>query len=202
MYGVASGCSNPTQGCWDINVYAAGSNGNVAPVRSIRGQSTKLYYVYGSAVDAGGNVYVANGYHSGCCITVYAPGATGDVKPIRNISGAKTQLAVPVGLALDARGDIYVLNAEGSPTRSVTVYAAGANGNVKPIRAIVGQKTGLYAAPDALAVDGSGRVYVLQSGAANSIAVFAAGANGNVAPVRVIQGNKTGMTSPWGIAVR
>jgi hypothetical protein len=202
MYGVASGCSNPTQGCWDVNVYAAGSNGNVAPVRSVRGPATKLYYVYGSAVDAGGNVYVANGYHSDCCITVYAPGANGNVPPIRNITGSRTQLAVPVGIALDVHGNVYVLNAEGSPTRSVTVYAAGANGNAKPIREIIGQKTGLYAAPDALAVDGSGRVYVLQSGYANSISVFAAGANGNVAPVRVIQGSSTGMTSPWGIAVR
>ncbi|MGA8533246.1 MAG: hypothetical protein WB615_03970 [Candidatus Tumulicola sp.] len=202
VYGAASGCSNPTQGCWDVNVYAAGANGDAAPVQSIRGQQTKLYYVYGSAVDASGNVYVANGYHANCCVTVYAANSNGDVKPLRNISGSKTGLATPVGLALDARGDVFVLNAEGSPTRSVTVYAPGAHGNVKPIRTISGQNTGLYAAPVAIAVDGSGRVYVVQSGYANSISVFATGANGDVAPVRVIQGKNTGMTSPWGIAVR
>ncbi len=202
VYGAASGCSNPTQGCWDVNVYAAGSTGNVAPVRSIRGTKTKLFYVYGSAVDTSGNVYVANGYHANCCITVYSPDANGDVKPIRNITGVNTLLATPVAIALDTGGDVYVLNAQGSPTRSVTVYAAGANGNVKPIRMISGQNTGLYAAPDALAVDGTGRVYVLQSGYANSVSVFAPGANGNVAPVRVIEGKNTGLTSPWGISVR
>ena len=82
----------------------------------------------------------------------------------------------PVGIALDAHANVYVLNAEGSPTRSVTVYAAGAHGNVKPIRDIVGEKTGLYAAPAGIAVDGSGRLYVLQSGTSNSISVFAPGA--------------------------
>lgn len=200
-YGASSGCSNPTQGCWAINVYAAGAGGNAAPVRSIRGPATKLFYVYGSAVDASGNVYVADGYHVNCCVTVYAAGASGNVKPLRTIQGSRTDLAVPVGVALDSHGNVYVLNAEGSPTRSVTVYAAGAHGNVKPIRDIVGQNTGLYAAPVGIAVDGSGRVYVLQSGTGNSISVFAPGATGDVAPVRVIAGKKTGMANPWGIAV-
>jgi len=200
-YGVSSGCSSPTQGCWTVNVYAPGASGNAAPIRSIRGPATKLFYAYGSAVDASGNVYVADGYHVNCCVTVYAAGASGNVKPLRTIQGSRTDLAVPVGVALDSHGNVYVLNAEGSPTRSVTVYAAGAHGNVKPIRDIVGQNTGLYAAPAGIAVDGSGRVYVLQSGTGNSISVFAAGADGDVAPVRVITGNKTGMANPWAIAV-
>ena len=201
-YGAASGCSTPTQGCWAVNVYAAGAAGNVAPVRSIRGPATKLFYAYGSAVDSSGNVYVADGYHVNCCVTVYGAGASGNVKPVRTIQGSRTDLATPVGVALDSHGNVYVLNAEGSPTRSVTVYAAGAHGNVKPIRDIVGQNTGLYAAPAGIAVDGGGRVYVLQSGTVNSVSVFAPGATGDVAPVRVIAGKNTGMANPWAIAVR
>lgn len=201
-YGVDSGCTDPTQGCWTVNVYAAGAGGDVAPIRSIRGPATKLFYVYGSAVDASGNVYVADGRPVNCCVTVYAAGAGGNVKPMRTIQGSRTDLAYPVGIALDAHQNVYVLNAEGSPTRSVTVYAAGAHGNVKPIRVIVGEKTGLYAAPAGIAVDGSGRLYVLQSGTTNSISVFAAGAHGNVAPVRVIAGKNTDMANPWAIAVR
>jgi hypothetical protein len=201
MYDAASGCSNPTQGCWTINVYAAGADGNAAPLRTIRGPATKLYNAFGLAADGGGNTYVADGYHVNCCVTVYAAGASGNVKPLRTIQGSRTHLAVPVGIALDARGDVYVLNAEGSPTRSVTVYGPGAHGDVKPIRMIVGQKTGLYAAPVGIAVDGSGRLYVLQSGTGNSISVFAPGANGDVAPVRVIAGSKTEMMNPWSIAV-
>lgn len=202
QYAAGSGCFDPTHGCWAVNAYAAGVGGNVAPVRSIRGPATKLYYAYGIATDSGGAVYVADGYPSNCCVTVYAAGATGNVKPARTIQGSRTGLYVPVGIALDSHANIYVLNAEGSPTRSVTVYAAGATGNVKPIRMIVGQKTGLYAAPVGIAVDPSGRLYVLQSGTTNSISVFAPGANGNVAPVRVISGSKTGMTNPWSIAAR
>lgn len=201
-YGAASGCGDPTKGCWTVNVYAKGAAGNAAPVRSIRGPATKLFYAYGSAVDASGNVYVADGNPVNCCVTVYGPDADGNVKPLRTIQGSRTDLAYPVGVALDPHGNVYVLNAEGSPTRSVTVYAAGANGNVKPIRDIVGQNTGLYAAPVGIAVDGSGRLYVLQSGTGNSISVFAAGATGDVAPVRVIAGGKTGMANPWSIAVR
>ena len=53
-YGVDSGCTDPTQGCWTVNVYAAGAAGDVAPIRSIRGPATKLFYVYGSAVDGSG----------------------------------------------------------------------------------------------------------------------------------------------------
>ena len=125
-YGAASGCSDPTGGCWTVNVYAARAAGDAAPVRSIRGPATKLYYAYGSAVDARGNVYVADGYHVNCCVTVYSAGASGNVKPVRTIQGSRTDLAVPVGIALDSHANVYVLNAEGSPTRSVTVYAAGA----------------------------------------------------------------------------
>ena len=202
QYGATSGCFDPTHGCWTINVYAAGAAGNVAPLRSIRGPATKLYYAYGIATDGAGNAYVADGYPINCCVSVYAAGSSGNVKPTRTIEGSKTALYVPVGIALDSAGSTYVLNAEGSPTRSVTVYAAGAKGNVKPIRMIVGQKTGLYAAPVGIAVDRGGRLYVLQSGTENSISVFAPGANGNVAPIRVITGSKTAMTNPWSIAAQ
>lgn len=202
QYDAASGCGTPTLGCWAINVYAPGAKGNVAPIRSIRGPATKLFYAYGDAADAAGNVYVADGYFTTCCVTVYAAGANGNVKPVRTIGGTNTGLDIPIGIALDSNNNIYVLNAEGSPTRSVTVYAAGANGNVAPIRMIVGQNTGLYAAPVGIAVDHTGRLYVLQSGTTNSIEVFAPGANGNVAPVRVISGAKTGMNNPWSIAVQ
>ena len=202
QYSAGSGCFDPTHGCWAVNVYAAGGDGDVAPVRSIRGPATKLYYAYGVAADGAGTVYVANGYPSNCCVTVYAAGSSGDVKPTRTIQGSRTGLYVPVSIALDSHRNVYVFNAEGSPTRSVAVYAAGAKGNVKPIRMIVGQNTGLYGAPVGIAVDQSGRLYVLQSGTSNSISVFAPGANGNVAPVRVIAGGKTGMTNPWSIAAR
>lgn len=202
QYYAGSGCFDPTHGCWAVNVYPTGADGDVAPVRSIRGPATKLYYAYGLVADGAGNVYVANGYPINCCVTIYAAGSKGNVKPTRTIQGSRTGLYVPVGIALDAHGNIYVLNAEGSPTRSVTVYAAGAKGNAKPIREIVGQNTGLYAAPVGIAVDGGDRLYVLQSGTSNSISVFAPGANGDVAPIRVIAGSQTGMINPWSIAVK
>ena len=60
--------------------------------------------------------------------------------PIHTIAGPLTQLSVPRGIALDAAGDIYVSNCT---TSAITVYPAGANGNVAPIRTIAGPNTAL-----------------------------------------------------------
>ncbi len=45
------------------------------------------------------------------------------------------------GIALDGSGNIYVANDNG--TNTVTVYAAASNGNVAPIRSIMGTSTQL-----------------------------------------------------------
>ncbi|MBV8068113.1 MAG: hypothetical protein JO113_09045 [Candidatus Eremiobacteraeota bacterium] len=125
-----------------VTVYAARAYGDVPPIRTISGPSTKLEGPQGIALDAAGNTYVTNSNDS---VTVYAAGSNYDAAPIRAIKGRATKLIDPRGIALDAAGDVYVMNSPnyGKPGTSVTVYAAGANGNVKPIRIIHGLKTGL-----------------------------------------------------------
>jgi hypothetical protein len=71
---------------------------------------------------------------------------------------------------------------------SVTVYASGATGNVKPIQDIQGSKTGLDR-PRAVAVDGSGNIYVANAGHA-SVTVYPAGTTGNAKPIDTISGSK------------
>jgi DNA-binding beta-propeller fold protein YncE len=56
------------------------------------------------------------------------------------IAGGNTGLNNPVGIVLDAAGNIYVGN---SDVNSITVYAAGANGNATPTATIAGGSTGL-----------------------------------------------------------
>jgi hypothetical protein len=135
------GTSSPPS---SVTVYAAGADGNVAPIRKISGSHTGLDIPYGVAVDAGLNVYVANA--GSFTVTVYAKGAHGNVSPIRTIGGSNTGINLPEEIAIDANGKLYVVNCGCGPVTapsSVTVYAAGANGNVAPIQTITGADTGL-----------------------------------------------------------
>jgi hypothetical protein len=122
-----------------VTVYAAGANGNATPIRTISGSNTGLNLSGSIALDALGEINVAN--LGGQSVTVYAKGANGNVAPIRTIAGSMTGFSGPVSVALDAGGRIYV-GSVGAPAR-VTVYAAGANGNAAPIRTISGYNTGL-----------------------------------------------------------
>lgn len=130
-----------------VNVYAPGANGNVAPVQEITGPNTGLYKATGVAVDGKGRIYVSSvqpGSPSGCCVTVFAKNANGDATPIQKISGAYSGLTTPNGIGLDANDNIYVTQYPGnSATASVAVFKKGTNGDVPPIRMIVGSKTGI-----------------------------------------------------------
>ncbi|MGA8100488.1 MAG: hypothetical protein WB810_17685 [Candidatus Cybelea sp.] len=134
-----------------ITVYAAGSTGNVSPMRTIKGGLTKLTGPEGLALDSNSNVYVANFPRS---VTVYASGANGNVAPIQLIKGSATKLKYTSGVAVDSSSNIYASNGAGygGVSRSfVTVYASGANGNVPYIQRIKGTKTGL-GGPDGITI--------------------------------------------------
>jgi hypothetical protein len=167
-----------------VTVYAANANGNVPPIRTISGSRARLNRPVGIALDAGGNMYVANSCSS--IVTVYDPGANGNAAPIRTIAGSNTGLASPNGIALDRRGTLYVANGNGS----VVVYAPGAHGNVSPIRMISGSSTGFHSEVGvALAANGNLQVLDIYCTGfpvrcTSSLLVFGRDANGNVAPIR------------------
>jgi 6-phosphogluconolactonase (cycloisomerase 2 family) len=166
-----------------ITIYAAGANGNATPIDTITGTYTGLNGPWALALDAAGNIYVANDFNS--TVTVYAAGANGNAAPIATISGPYTGLNGPEGVALDAAGNIYVSNDNAPYPVSITTYAAGANGNVAPSATIIGGNTGL-SGPSYVALDSAGKIYV---GDSDKILVFAAGASGNVAPTATITGS-------------
>jgi len=185
-----------------VSVYAPGANGYATPIRYINGGNTKLAgpsYLY---VTSKGKLYVSN--FEGESVNVYAPGANGNVAPTQIISGPKTGITRATGVAVDDTGKIYVSNTPpGTPDGCcVTVYDKHANGNVSPIRTIMGGVTGLTA-PDGIALDASDNVYVTEypPNGTPSVTVFAKGANGSVAPIQTIVGSKTGIDGPAGIAV-
>jgi hypothetical protein len=171
------------------------ANGNERPAGKIAGSETRLHYVRGIAMDAQGQVYVANNYPSS--ITVYAAGALGNVAPVRRIKGRHTQLARPAGIALDPAGFLYVVN-KNAP--SIAVYAPGATGDAAPVRLIRGAHTGLNL-PWGIALDSDGNAYVANLNYPTSVTVYAAGADGDAAPIRTIGGANTKLTIATGVAL-
>jgi hypothetical protein len=175
-----------------ILVYPPGANADAPPIRAIEGPRTGLQGPHGLALDAGGNLYVAN--HGGAnginaygpdlgAVTVYAPGASGDVEPIRTIRGYHARLNGPSGIALDS-DTLYVANYWAVGKGSVTVYGPGARGDAAPLRIIAGPETGLCG-PAAIAIDRHVAVYVANL-ANNTVTVYAPGARGNVPPIRTL----------------
>src|SRR5439155_966668 len=86
----------------------------------------------------------------------------------------------------------------------VVVYAAGASGDVAPIRTIAGANTVLSNATG-IARDAAGNLYVtnppLTPPSGGSVTVYAPGAVGNAAPIRTIAGEGTGLDHPVGVAL-
>ena len=93
--------------------------------------------------------------------------------------------------AADPPGTIFVgdLHAD-----AIDVFAAGASGNVAPIRQIVGSQTGLSAVGD-VKVDAAGDVYASNSDV-NTITEYAPGASGDATPLRTISGASTQLCRP------
>jgi len=180
-------------GGYSITVYAAGANGNVAPIATLAGDSTQMFEPDGLTVDASGRLYVATYFVPR--VNVYAPGANGNTAPLATIEGSSTRLSSPAAVALDPSGRLYVANGDAR----ITVYAPGATGNTSPIAVIAGNNTGLTTGTSmGIAADAAGRLYLANGGA--DITVFAAGASGNVAPVATIVGSATGVSEPTWVA--
>jgi hypothetical protein len=189
-----------------VTVYKPSSQGNVPPIRTVRGRKTRMFSQNGgTTVDGLGNLYVVSermrigrqrwGEPE---ILVYKPGAHGDIAPSWTIGGSKTGLKSPAGVGVDGIGNVYVTDSQ-----RVFVYAAGAHGNVAPVQTISGSNTELND-PISVAV-AEGNIYILNAAFASiqnaSITVYAAGASGNVAPIQTIEGSETGLSLPGQIVV-
>jgi hypothetical protein len=179
-----------------VEVFGRGANGCVKPMRTISDAG-------GLAIDSNDLLYVAN-----------AETATIDIFPAGSstmqaqIGGSNTGLGAPGTdplptntVAVDASRNVYVFDAK---TATISEFAAGATGNVAPIRTIAGSNTGLDGANGfsfGLAVSKrSGEIFVSNSGT-NAILGFAATASGNVTPIQTIAGSATGLADPLGLVL-
>ena len=180
-----------------------GPNGNVAPSWVIAGPDTTLKQPNGVAIYEG-HIYVADtAAHS---ITAFPLAKGGNLAPAFSISGGNTALSLPRAIAIDKAGNVFVGGFDQSHSHWVTVYKAGARGNVAPIRRIAGINTGLDTIVG-IAVNSAGKIYVANeypshpsSWVSGSITIYAPDATGDVAPIAKIEGLQTRML-PNGFAL-
>jgi hypothetical protein len=170
------------------------ANGNLAPVRIIGGQSTRLgRTTHGIAYDATHDEIVAPNPLAAAVI-VFRGAAEGDEAPIRTIQGARTGLSRPETVAWDAPHNELVVGDPG--VRAVLVYRRDADGDARPIRVIQGSKTQLHQIVG-VAVDPIRNLLVVstysRTGGPTGLLVFNRTDQGDVQPRAVIAGPKSGI---------
>lgn len=131
-----------------------------------KGSQARFNQPYGVAVDADGNVYVADSYNhrirritpDGSVSTVAGNGHDGYVDG----PAAQAEFYVPVGIVLDGRGNIFVGDEGNSSIRRVSadgiVTTLAGNGKFS-FQDGVG-RAATFNAPGAIAMDGAGNLYV------------------------------------------
>jgi hypothetical protein len=201
-----------------VAVYASGGTDSVRrPDAVIAGPHTGLCWPDAIVLGPKGELYVVN--HApqnfprasrderwASWVTVFDSAARGDAAPLRVLNLRTPGLTNPYSFGVDRAGYLYA----GSGVEryldsgSVAVFAPGADGNVAPLRLIVGPTTGLHW-PLEVAIDRGGDVYVTNSKntdrPTDTVRVFAAASSGDVAPCRVIAGERTGLQNPQGLAI-
>jgi 6-phosphogluconolactonase (cycloisomerase 2 family) len=158
-------------------------------------------------------------------IVIYRRGAADMEPPLRSIRGYATGLADPHGIDFDEdRKELVVAN-HGNWTElrpyspydplskdppsyqpgrfeppSIRIFAASATGNAKPLRSIVGAKTGMNW-PMGIEVDPSRDEIIVANYGDNSVRFFRRGAEGDVEPVRILTGDRTHIVGPVDVTV-
>ena len=137
----------------------------------------------GEAVDGAGNIYVADAFNStirkvtpqnylipGSVVTTLA--GTAGVKGAANGTGLAAQFNTPYSVAVDANGNIYVADTGNNTIRKITPAAvvttlagtAGVRGSSDGDVSNGNPSAASFWAPEGVAVDSSGNVYVADTG--------------------------------------
>lgn len=213
-----------------VVIFRGGSDGDMAPARTLQGHLTGLSRPETVAVDTKNNELLV-GDPGDRRILIYRRDADGNARPIRAIQGPKTKLHQIVGIGVDHVRDKIVVSTY-SRTGGVTgllVFDRTASGDVAPVATITGPKTGIHR-PRQIAVDSqTGNIYVAcinneylppynvdkareglaadvvipspwNTGKEGFIGVWNVADDGDVAPRSVVRGRSTGIVHPAGVA--
>lgn len=216
---IASACNDLDGTLGQVWVFAAGASGISTPLATI---SDALFNCPESvATDAASDIYVLQGvgnYWTTDAIMKFPIGSNGlSVNPEQGLpaNGPSLQTAdellEPEDIASLSDGTLYVAQDAGVYTTApsgILEFAPNANGpNAAPVGVITGSNTDV-GYPGGVAVDGSGKIYVLTRDDTGPwpflnvgtpmtnprILVYAAGATGNVTPIATI--TSPDMTDP------
>jgi hypothetical protein len=111
-----------------VLIFGANANGDVAPLRVIKGGRTNLTDIRGIALDRCGNILVANANS----ISVFSKSASGEATPVLVLEGPKTQLDYPQRLTFGPMGELYILNRYGDSSVGVYRWPLGCQSAVTP----------------------------------------------------------------------
>jgi uncharacterized repeat protein (TIGR01451 family) len=148
--------------------------------------SAELYYPYGVAVDASGNLYIADSNNS----RVRMVSAGGIITTVAGVgtccfsgdggAATKAQLDSPTGVAVDAAGNLYIADRYSGRIRKVsasgTISTVAGNGSYGYSGDGAAAGSAAFRYPEGVAVDGSGNLYIADSGNARIRQVSTAGA--------------------------
>jgi hypothetical protein len=174
-------------------VFARLANGNVAPVRILAGQATKLSRtMHGIAYDAVHDEIVLPVYLAGA-VLVFRGAAGGQEAPVRIIQGPRTQLLRPETVTLDETNNEIVVG--DTARHSLSVFSRDATGDISPLRMIEGPHTKLHQV-HGVAVDSVHDLLVVSNinpRGVTGLLIFHRTDSGDVAPRAVIAGPHTGI---------
>jgi sugar lactone lactonase YvrE len=147
--------------------------------------SVSLAYPNAAAVDAQGNVYIADGYTN----QVVEVSATGTASVV-SFPGLSPALANPCAVAVDGSGNLYVGEENAGSGSGRVIELSGGVASVVPTAGLVKSASGL-------AVDATGDIYIVDNFYNQIVEVPA----GGTAAVRTITGLSPPLAVPNGLAV-
>ena len=179
------------------------------------GAAARFWNPMGVAVDGSGNVYVAD-YQASTIRKITPSGAVSTLagspgqQGSTDATGANARFAGPTGVAVDGSGNVYVADQGNHTIRKITPAGAVSTLAGSPGQSGTTNATGAdarFLAPFGVAVDGSGNVYVGDTGNHTIRKITPAGAVSTLAgfPGEGGSANGTGagarFSSPQGVAV-
>jgi DNA-binding beta-propeller fold protein YncE len=152
--------------------------------------TSSLIWPFGAAVDAGGNLYIADSVNNRILKETPTSGSYSE----STIAGGL--LSSPEGVAVDGAGNVYIAD---SGDGQVLMAPWTGSGYGTPVTVANSALNGLYG-PEGVAVDGAGNVYVADTGNSR-VLQFPWTGNGYGAAVTVANATLNGLSTPDGVAV-
>ena len=192
-----------------ILTFRGDADGEEAPIRIIQGPKTQLDNPDRLDVDPVHNeIFVPNNRDS---ILVFPRDGQGDVAPIRVIRGPNTELAWVRAVAVDPVHNLIIAGTdvrEEGKLSGLVIFNRTDNGDVKPLRRIIGPNTGITRITQMQVYSPGGWVVVSQPGVVSEqspegsfIGVWSLYDEGDVPPKWVIGGPKSTLKKPRGVAL-